>query len=113
MEGLQCHLPVELEHCAYWAIKRMNFNSDQTVAKRKYDLNELEAYLNESYECLRNARDKQKFYHDKLILRKEFKQGENVLLYYAKLHIFPRKLMSRWNDPYMVKQSLPLMHSDH
>ncbi|RVW56989.1 hypothetical protein CK203_070483 [Vitis vinifera] len=76
-------------------------------AKRKYDLNELEAYRNESYECLRNAREKHKFYHDKLILRREFKQGEKVLLYDSKLHIFPGKLRSRWNGPYVVKEVFP------
>ncbi|RVW32849.1 Retrovirus-related Pol polyprotein from transposon 17.6 [Vitis vinifera] len=85
-------------------VKKMNFDSDQAGAKRKYDLNELEAYRNESYECLCNAREKHKFYHDKLILRREFKQGEKVLLYDSKLHIFPGKLRSRWNGPYVVKE---------
>ncbi|RVW13563.1 hypothetical protein CK203_091918 [Vitis vinifera] len=42
--GKACHLLVELEHRAYGVIKNMNFDSDQAGAKRKYDLNELEAY---------------------------------------------------------------------
>ncbi|KAL6315760.1 hypothetical protein AAG906_007186 [Vitis piasezkii] len=77
--GKACHLPVELEH----------------------------RILKWSYECLRNAREKHKFYHDKLILQREFKQGENVLLYDSKLHIFLGKLRSRWNGPYVVKEAFP------
>ena len=37
----------------------------------------------------------------------EFKQGEKVLLYDSKLHIFPGKLRSRWNGPYVVKEVFP------
>ncbi len=40
--GKSGHLPAELEHKAYWAIKILNFNLKATGKKRLLQLNELE-----------------------------------------------------------------------
>ena len=48
-----------------------------------------------------------KAFHDKHILRKSFHEGQKVLLYNARLHLFPGKLRSRWTGPYIVKEVFP------
>jgi transposase InsO family protein len=51
--GKVCHLPVELEHRAYWAIKQLNFNFFKAGSQRKLQLNELKELRNDVYDCAR------------------------------------------------------------
>ena len=42
-----------------------------------------------------------------MIMGKSFKEGDQVLLYDSKLHLFPGKLKSRWTGPFIVQQAYP------
>ncbi|XP_059446558.1 uncharacterized protein LOC132178121 [Corylus avellana] len=102
-----CHLPVELEHRAYWAIKQFHFDMKRAGNKRKLHLNELEELQRDAYESAKLYKERTKAYHDKQLLRKEFHVGQNVLIYNSRLKLFPGKLKSRWSGPCIITQIFP------
>ena len=103
--GKPCHLPLELEYKAMWAIKKLNFDFKMAKEGRLLQLNELEELRNEAYDNARIYKDKTKKWHDQRIMRKEFRAGDQVLLFYSRLKLFQGKLKSKWSGPYTVVSS--------
>ncbi|XP_047938098.1 uncharacterized protein LOC125185580 [Salvia hispanica] len=102
--GKMCHLPLGIEHKAYWAVKEMNMKPTACEEERKLQLKELEELRLESFESDMWYKEKNEvMVHDKKPPGQGTSCGTEKCSFFSPcLSSCQWKLKSKWIGPYTI-----------
>ncbi|XP_023729149.1 uncharacterized protein LOC111876804 [Lactuca sativa] len=84
------------------------FELAELCNNRLVQMNALEELRNEAYTNSLIYKENTKNWHDKRLKgNKDFHEGQKVLLFNSRLKLFPGKLKTRWDGPFVVKKVFP------
>ncbi|XP_074293176.1 uncharacterized protein LOC141620126 [Silene latifolia] len=84
-----------------------NQNIDEAGLHRKLQFQELEELRQNAYDNASLYKEKTRSWHDKMVTRRVFEEGQEVLVFQSCFKNFPGKLRSRWYGPYKVRKVFP------
>ncbi|PIN01465.1 DNA-directed DNA polymerase [Handroanthus impetiginosus] len=96
---------VELEHSAYWAIKKLNFDTQAVSEKRLLQPNELEEFQLRAYENAKIYKEKTKKWHDNNKIMECHLSRDNMCFHLILILLLLGKLKSPWSGPFRITEA--------
>ncbi|XP_060182316.1 uncharacterized protein LOC132611980 [Lycium barbarum] len=100
-------MKIEHKHKAMWALKKLNIDWEEATKLRLFQLNEIDEFRYQAYESATLYKERMKQYHENKILKREFYNGDPVLLFNYQLKLLPSKLKPRWSSPFEMVSVSP------